>query len=255
MGNRRALLESPRSSQNRDAPHGASLSLARVMHVHLRKDLSYCLAGGRIIFLDVRRDCYFRLSHELERKFLSCMKAGAASEADAAALVESNIVTGDPRFAGTTRQLPGSPSRSALEQPASTTTLTPGVMADVFCAVVMTRLQLRIRKLYDVLTELAAYRERRAPGAGGALSGTEMTRLLEEAALFRRARRYVPVEPRCLLDSLSLTRYLAGRGLHACTVFGVIGDPFAAHCWVQAEDLALNETVGDAESFAPILAI
>jgi hypothetical protein len=62
----------------------------------------------------------------------------------------------------------------------------------------------------------------------------------------------VPIEPVCLLDSLSLLRFLSRRGLSTNIVFGVTPEPFAAHCWVQAGDMVLNEALFDTHAYTPI---
>ncbi|WP_434213483.1 lasso peptide biosynthesis B2 protein [[Pseudomonas] boreopolis] len=54
------------------------------------------------------------------------------------------------------------------------------------------------------------------------------------------------------MDSLSLLRFLSRRELPANIVFGVTLAPFAAHCWVQAGDIVLNETLSDANAHTPI---
>jgi hypothetical protein len=46
--------------------------------------------------------------------------------------------------------------------------------------------------------------------------------------------------------------FLARRGLYANLVFAVTTDPFAAHCWAQVDDLVLNDSVGNAQSYTPI---
>jgi hypothetical protein len=58
-----------------------------------------------------------------------------------------------------------------------------------------------------------------------------------------------------LRDSIALLEFLDQAGLTAHLVFGVIADPFAAHCWVQTPELILNESVDTAGLFQPILAI
>ena len=40
--------------------------------------------------------------------------------------------------------------------------------------------------------------------------------------------------------------------MHANLVFGVTGDPFSAHCWVQVDELVLNDTLGNANAYTPI---
>ncbi|MNN96111.1 hypothetical protein D3C81_2150420 [compost metagenome] len=52
-----------------------------------------------------------------------------------------------------------------------------------------------------------------------------------------------------------MAKFLARRGLHADVVFGVIGDPFSAHCWLQAGTLVLNDSIGNIDTYTPIRAI
>jgi hypothetical protein len=58
-----------------------------------------------------------------------------------------------------------------------------------------------------------------------------------------------------LLDSLALLAFLRQRGLYADLVFGVIRQPFAAHCWVQARGVVLNDRLDRVAEFTPILVI
>lgn len=65
----------------------------------------------------------------------------------------------------------------------------------------------------------------------------------------------MPVETRCLLDSIAIVKFLARRHFHANIVIGVTGDPFSAHCWAQIHDMVLNDTIGNVRSFTPIRVI
>src|SRR3546814_6525530 len=82
---------------------------------------------------------------------------------------------------------------------------------------------------------------------------TDETDIAEAAHQYRSARRYAPVDTSCLLDSLAMHRFLANRGLASAIVFGVNAEPFSAHAWLQAENLALNESVSYARMHNPIL--
>jgi hypothetical protein len=59
----------------------------------------------------------------------------------------------------------------------------------------------------------------------------------------------------CLRDSIALLRFLIRRGVAAELVIGVKLYPFAAHCWVQQGPLILNDNLGGAAGFAPILVL
>lgn len=60
-----------------------------------------------------------------------------------------------------------------------------------------------------------------------------------------RTLRVLPTDSRCLMQSLVLTRLLASRGVDSTLVIGVAVDPeFAAHAWVETEDIPLLPTNG-----------
>ena len=72
---------------------------------------------------------------------------------------------------------------------------------------------------------------------------------------YDRVRRYVPLARNCLLDSLAQYRWLARNGIRCRLVFGVTGAPFAAHCWLQADEAILNDTYEHVSRFTPIMVI
>lgn len=188
----------------------------------LQPGLSYCLIDGRPIFLDIDEDRYFRLEGPQEAEFLAHAR-GCAPE----------------------RSCMPQPARSAIElgaQPGSSSVKT---ILQVFALTLRMRRQLRKQTLKAVLHGVANRR-------GTTTSNVDASGTLVLAGRFLRARLYVPVQPTCLLDSLALTSWLAARGVSANIVFGVADAPFSAHCWVQAGDLVLNDTVGNAMAYMPI---
>lgn len=66
---------------------------------------------------------------------------------------------------------------------------------------------------------------------------------LEAARLGRavyRTLRLVPLDSRCLVQSLTLTSLLANRGIGSTLVIGVKpGEEFGAHAWVELAGLPL----------------
>lgn len=216
----------------------------------LRNDLSFCRVDDRLIFLDIRDDRYFRLPSSLERPFIAY--ANGNEDTDVGDLVERNILVGAPGSQGrVTAVNVECPARSALEQscPAK---LHLDSLVDVFITVCSIRRQLRTRPLRNILDSVVALRQNKQPRPGSISDWAVEQLLLKASSEFRFARAYTPVENRCLLDSLAMVKFLARRKLHASIVFGVTSDPFSAHCWVQAGDLVLNETVGHANAHTPI---
>ncbi len=62
----------------------------------------------------------------------------------------------------------------------------------------------------------------------------------------QRTLRALPVDSRCLVTALVLTRMLARRGIESSLVLGVRSQPrFAAHAWVERHGVALLPTSPD----------
>ena len=216
-----------------------------------REDLAFCRLDGGLIFLDVRRDAYFRLSSRLERAFIACLENSECDDSEVAKLIARGILV-----EGLAPAVPAStlaaPTRSAVEQ--GTIEGAPSLW-DVLETIYITsavRVQLRVQKLHRILHALDVYRQCRAPLESTSNDPAIESSLRSAAHAFLHARRYVPIETRCLLDALSMTRYLAKRGHHVRIVFGVTEDPFAAHCWVQVGDLLLSDAIGNVETYTPI---
>jgi len=69
----------------------------------------------------------------------------------------------------------------------------------------------------------------------------------------RKARPWVPFEGECLQRAFQLRYYLAGRGVATDWVFGVRTWPFAAHCWLQIDDLVVGDRLERVLRFTPIM--
>jgi hypothetical protein len=225
------------------------------MHYRLRENLSYCDVDGHLIFLDVTQDRYFKLTGALE----NAMRRFQAREDVAPTLVDglvaARILAEVPSLRACTAMTNiRRPTCSAIEQPATMASQRIGmaIVFEVLTIVWSTRRQLKTRALKTNLDKASAYRDRKTGAHEVATPTAPEDKLLQASEQFARARRYVPIEPICLLDSLSLLRFLSRRGLSAHIVFGVTPEPFAAHCWVQADDMVLNEALFDTHAYTPI---
>jgi len=217
---------------------------------HLNADISFCELDGRLFFLDIRNDRYFQLSGALERSFRSYLKNPDDAGVDLSGLAKHNLLTPCDEVA-TGIALPG---ESALETPCSDGHVSLDVVRDVFLMVAMMHWRLKVQRLKAILQALNDYRDNRTSSLADDQAELRQ-RLLEAATAFNRVRPYVPTETCCLIDSLSMVRFLAKRGLHAHLVLGIACDPFSAHAWVQHGPLVLNETVGTAQAHVPIRVI
>lgn len=219
----------------------------------LKDDLTFCRIDGRPIFLDTREDRYFRLSNDLERAFNAHIDGIELPPADIKRLMERNILTDVKPIPNSAHDPVPIASRSALELPSPPAPPARGLgtVAETLAIVCRTQYYLKARSLKAVLDDTISRRPRKPILDAG---DTE-SRLLNEVRAFLKARKLVPMDTRCLLDSLSMVIFLARRRLYANIVFGVTGDPFTAHCWAQAGDLVLNDALGNIRAYTAIRVI
>ncbi len=226
------------------------------MSWRLREGLSCCEVDDCLVFLDLEADRYFRLPAHLDTALLAALRGDGRQDADVDTLVAKNILV---RSSGSPPSSPtisiASPARSAVEQRTSAPDIDVITTLEVSALTCSTQLQLKTRRLDRLIESLVAYRDRMTRGSVSNASPHDVGQLLASAALFRKARACVPVEPCCLPDSIALVKFLARRRLPAAIVFGVALDPFAAHCWVQAGDWVLNDTVGNVMAHTPIRSV
>jgi len=217
----------------------------------LRDDLSYCRIDRQLVFLDVGNDRYFQLPRSLEQALISYLDGAECAQPAISTLVERGLLIESTDTAVRCRPNIEPAGRSAVESPQSLRHLRVVELMEVFTIVVRTRIAMKLSTLKHILDGLTAERHRQTMRTEPPAHMPE-SRLADAAAVFRRARIYVPVEMRCLLDAIAMTRFLLRRRIHAHIVFGIALDPFSAHCWVQVGDLVLNDTVGNVVSHTPI---
>lgn len=108
-----------------------------------------------------------------------------------------------------------------------------------------------------VRTALAArplsFADRLAPSDGPPSNLTP--ELLGDLAVYRRLSPWLPIDGRCLFRSEMLRAYLRALGHEVTWVFGVRTWPFRAHCWLQVEDVALDDEAERLAAYQPIMAV
>lgn len=232
-----------------------ALYWGKTMYYRLSEDLTCCDVDGHLIFLDLTQDRYFRLTHNLESAIRISLAHESVSAPLYAELVSKGIRADATYLEACAPVIVERPSHSAIEQtPAYASQLSLGTIVEVMAIVCWMRLQLRIRKLKSIINDAIAYKIPNSEAQEASPDASERS-VLDASWQFTCARRYAPIEPTCLLDSLALLQFLSRRGFPASLVFAVTPEPFAAHCWVQSGDIVLNETLSDANAHTPIRAI
>lgn len=232
-------------------------------HVYL------CVNDEHVVLLDLKQDRYFALEAAATAplsglvpgwpvRALDAPVAGSSdpeqAEQIAADLLEQGVLTDEAtagkdaspvRVARPARELlSGDGYRSARADAAAARNL--------IAAALSAKLALRFRAFESVVERFRA-RKSKAGDPARKLE-VERTRALVEA--FFRLRVFLfSSRSECLFDSLTLLNFLARYGITADWVFGVQSRPFAAHCWVQLDDIVFNDTVEHVSGYAPIMVV
>jgi hypothetical protein len=109
-------------------------------------------------------------------------------------------------------------------------------------------LLLRTHGLYRALTRLERRRRTSAPVP----SLDDASGLM---AAFKELRPWYPRVYLCLFDSIALLEFLASYRVFPRIVFGVVADPFQAHCWLQDGEVVINDSLERVRRYTPILCI
>jgi len=83
----------------------------------------------------------------------------------------------------------------------------------------------------------------------------DMQKIARLTAVFVRRLPWDPRQGACLYRAWLLRRLLRSAGQDAVWVFGVKTWPFAAHCWLQVNDVVLDDDPDRVGRYSPILAV
>ena len=115
----------------------------------------------------------------------------------------------------------------------------------------------RMRQIRRPLESLALWVVARRARQTGCISLTAYTDLQRLVHIFRRLRPLIFAgRDRCVLDTLGLFEFLALNGTDLSGIRWVVGvraRPWGAHCWLQQDELVLNDTCKRVMQYVPIL--
>lgn len=209
----------------------------------LSPNLSACVASGKLILLDEHRDRYFSVPNAALPSTLAWLRANDGSPAPE---VLRTLMPGDVASALTNAQhellaVPA-PSNAVSASERSTVSTILGVGITVLSVWV----ELRTSRLYRLLN-----RQRSSRRGGKPIADAVLRR---RAQHYAAARRWWPIKPNCLLDTLAFDRWI-GTPSSVRIVFGVIAHPFEAHCWAQSAQDVLNDSYDRVSRFEPIMTL
>lgn len=216
------------------------------MGYRLRDGLSFCVVGGRTIFLDIHADRYFCCPLSLEPGLQTIIGGGSPASQDASGWLVRHRILEEDAYG------PGRLVAASVDVPQTCIALEkepqPSMLAVSTALVAQARASfwLRVmpfRSLTGRLASLkAGIREHRAADEA----------VWRGASAFHNASRFLSRRDRCLPRSIALAAYYWRRGHAADLVIGVRRTPFAAHCWVQDKQYVLNDEADHVRTYTPI---
>jgi hypothetical protein len=214
----------------------------------LKAGIAFCSFEDCAILLDAARDRYFRLSRSdaAALQWVADIAPAVPDPRRIERLIRSGFIeTGPP---GALPQPDLEPPQASILEAAAEVERRFSIATAVSVAwwTIAAHAALRTRRLERLLAGIGRRRRNARPPRGD---------LAELAMAFSRYRQLVPITPVCLPDSLALLEFLGRRGHSPQLVMAVAAHPFAAHCWVQADRLVLNDALDHAMLFRPILVV
>jgi hypothetical protein len=205
-------------------------------HIH------YGRFGEERIFLDLETDRYFQLAAESEAVFEALEQGAFAPASGCAKLVDEGLLGYAPDGRPIRPAENPEPVGSLVERAQERASF--GLLHVIEIAGLLMAARWTVRRRH--LARLKS---------GGPIRSSRAGEFDHAVRQFLSARKYVPLAPNCLRDSLALRSFLLRRGLEARLIVGAKLHPFAAHCWLQHEGLVLNDSLSAAKGFAPVLVL
>jgi hypothetical protein len=265
---RLTLLSAARCS----APHFSELSFKRTAMRHteyfLRSHAFFCLIDSFCFFLDLKTDRYlctdgrdFQLlgphlhgwSTKDETAAHGNTRISPSTERLAIELLAEGILSDHPADYKDARPIPTiQPVRALHELGTQKLPLLRMPLAFYFLKATATaNRHLRRNALEFTIQSIARQKQSRVFGT----PALDTDRIASLTLGFNRLRLTFPRSYLCLFDSLALMYFFAFYNIYPTLVFGVRAEPFGAHCWVQADDVALNDTIEHVGQFTPIMSV
>ena len=211
-------------------------------------ELSFCIADGKAVFLDIVRDRYFALPADFSR-FATGHSPHPAADADeiiavVEALLPSSMAARHPSLC----RRPPVVTEEIVDRASSWSLWTS--LPVLLGRLLFYKLLLRTVGLDRTL--------RRIPRTAACVNPEERypgPELLAVGAAASMLKRYLPLTDQCLPVALAVADYLLRRGRTPQLVFGVMARPFRAHSWVQLDTMLLTDRVEAVRNFTPILVL
>lgn len=216
----------------------------------IRDDLYYCVANQRAVFLDLAANRYFCLPKKSDTAFQELL-AGApepdAGNEEIDSLIHSGILRTDCACGPTPSNVP------LIAIPKSSIDAAGGGQA---LSIVEALLHRRSAAQFVSTNSLRQIVDRIRMNRSTTSAPRPLDiRMARDISAFARSRHLLRTLDQCLTNSVALLTFSKRRGFCPRLVIGVKMSPFAAHAWVQYDDIVLADEVDTIRPYTPILVV
>ena len=227
-----------------------------------------CVNGEHLVILDLKEDRYWALE-AAQTAGLGALVTGWPVKAPGEALEGESpseetravlevlrsrgvLTQGIPPGKDATPVTPTAPGGELISETETSAGPHLGSWRAFFAASAFAKFAMRAWPFERVIQRIK--RRKLLKGASSGRIDADRTRKLVEA--FVRYRVFLfSSRDECLYDSFALLEFLARYDIYPDWVFGVQTRPFAAHCWVQQDDIVFNDTVEHVSGYTPIMVV
>ena len=219
------------------------------------------------IILSAKRDKYLCVTHadltSISSRLYGWRSQGGAMEhlpqfdidADTliASLMSNGIITSSASDGKPFAESEYPVRESAIKIPEPVTSAKRSLLCVAHCLLACAKIdwQLRMKDLSHILARI----ERRRLRVRSSAAIHDVTQAPRLIAAFKDVRPLYPRPYLCLFDSLALLEFFASYRFFPRFVFGVIADPFQAHCWLQEGGVVVNDDLERVGRYKPILSL
>lgn len=251
----------------------------------LSEGVSFCIADAQVVFLDLRdvddsdfeAHAYTALpvnkSYRLHQELLGSEDSPwpgddqvltPSDEADEAfaEILECGLVTDDPSQGRVGRPFRSPKPATSLSdcdvfpRGVALMPFAPGYFMAARAAISLMPPDTEDGETFrKISTDLVERLRRRKALAGQSGRPFDRERAGRLALVARELRPWFDEKPDCTIDALIVIEFFARYGLYPDWVFGVQANPLQAHCWVQQDDVVINDAVDVVSQFTPIMSV
>lgn len=218
--------------------------------ITIRDDLYYCVANQRAVFLDLAANRYFCLPKKSDTAFQELL-AGAPEPATGNEEIDSLIRSGILRTDCACGAAPSNVPLIAIPN-SSIESAGSGPALSISEALLHRRSAARFVSANSLRQIVERVRMNRSTASASRPLDIQMTR---DISAFARSRLLLRTLDQCLANSVALLTFSRRRGFCPRLVIGVKMSPFAAHAWVQYDDIVLADEVDTIRPYTPILVV